>query len=601
MKKMTFMIRQLPLTNRQLPFVFCQLPLAFCLLFFATQVQAQVWQTKVHPSVFNQLQSHAKVEIFVLMREQADVSGADRLATKDEKGTYVFNILRGAAERSQAGIRQSLDAQSVHFQSFWLVNSLFLTADYGLIKQISERADVAEVMNNPHAKLDLVPDNSTPQPEALVATWGIKKIRADSVWALGYRGQNVVIGGEDTGYSWTHPAIKPVYRGWNAATSVADHNYSWHDAIHPDTITASNPCGTNTVAPCDDHSHGTHTMGTMAGTADTNLIGVAPNARWIGARNMDRGDGTLARYVECFEFFVAPTNLAGLQPKPLLAPHVINNSWSCPTSEGCNPSNFAVMNAAVKAVRSAGIVPVISAGNDGPNCSTVNAPPATHSPGFAVGATRQDDTIASFSSRGPVTVDSTNRMKPDISAPGVGVYSCVLNGGFANYSGTSMAGPHVAGVVALMISANPKLAGQVDTIESIIKRTARKMTTTQNCGTILGTAVPNNTYGHGRIDALFAVLEGLKYKTSPIENIDNQTVVQVYPNPFSSEITIYTEGVSGEVLIQIFNAHGQNVLSKKETFTPKNRTTVALPNLPSGVYIYRIQNDTVNLSGKITK
>ena len=424
--------------------------LLFTLCLFPIFAQAQVWQSKVHPSVFDQLQSHAKVEIFILMREQADVSGANRLQTKEEKGTFVFNILRGAAERSQVGIQQLMNAQSVRFQSFWLVNGLFLSANYDLIKQIAERDDVAEVMNNPHAPLDLVPDMNVPQREGLVVTWGIQKIRADSVWALGYRGQNVVVGGEDTGYSWTHPAIKPKYRGWNTTTSVADHNYNWHDAIHLDTITAKNPCGADAIAPCDDNSHGTHTMGTMAGTADTNLIGVAPNARWIGARNMDRGDGTLARYVECFEFFIAPTNLAGLLPKPLLAPHVINNSWSCPLSEGCNSSNYAVMDRAVKAVRAAGIVPVISAGNSGPNCSSVNAPPATHAPGFAVGATQITDTIAGFSSRGPVTVDSSGRMKPDISAPGVGVLSCVLNGGYASYSGTSMAGPHVAGVVALM-------------------------------------------------------------------------------------------------------------------------------------------------------
>ena len=180
-------------------------------------------------------------------------------------------------------------------------------------------------------------------------------------------------------------------------------------------------------------------------------------------------------------------------------------------------------------------------------------------------------------------------------------YSSIRNGNYASYNGTSMAGPHVAGVVALMISANPKLAGQVDTIESIIKRTALRLTSAENCGTVLGTAVPNNTYGYGRIDALGAVLEGLKYKPSAIKNIENQTVVQVYPNPFSSEITFYTEGVSGDVLLQVFNANGQNVYSKKENFTLKNRTTVSLPNVPSGVYFYTIQNEKVNLTGKMVK
>ncbi len=597
MKKTPFALYKLPFTLCALPLTNCFLLIALCLLPFLTM--AQNGQQKIHPSVYAQFQSQTEVEIIVLMREQADISGADRLQTKEEKGAFVFNILRGTGERSQANIQQFLNAQNVHFQPFWLVNTLYLKTNFDIVRQIAERDDVAEVMNNPHAKLDLVPEPTFPQPESIVITWGIKKIRADSVWSLGYTGQNTVVGGEDTGYSWTHPGIKPKYRGWTAATSVADHNYNWHDAIHPDSITASNPCGTNAIAPCDDHSHGTHTMGTMTGTFDTTQFGVAPNARWIGARNMDRGDGTLARYVECFQFFVAPTNLAGLLPKPTLAPHVINNSWSCPTSEGCNSSNFAVMDAAVLAVRKAGIVPVISAGNSGPSCSTVNAPPATHAPGFAVGATQTTDTIANFSSRGPVTVDGSNRLKPDISAPGVAVYSSVLNGGYASYSGTSMAGPHVAGVVALMISANPKLAGQVDTIEAIIKRTAKRMTTTENCGNVLGTAIPNNTYGYGRIDALNAVLEGIKYKPSSIHPVDNQAIVKVYPNPFSTDFTIYTEGVIGDVLVEIFNTNGQNVFSKKENFALSNRMTVTLFNQPSGIYFYKVQNEKVNLTGKV--
>ncbi|MBL7816415.1 MAG: S8 family serine peptidase [Saprospiraceae bacterium] len=568
--------------------------------FMSFVATAQTGQSKIHPSVFEQLRGQKEVEILVLMHEQADISAAERLTTKEEKGQFVFNTLKNHAERTQSGIQQFLNAQNTVFQSYWLVNSLYLKANLSLIQQIADRNDVAEIMNNPHTKIDLVPDLS-PQPEGVVITWGIKKIRADSVWSLGYKGQNVVIGGEDTGYEWTHPALKPKYRGWNTTTSVADHNYNWHDAIHPDSITNSNPCGTNTTAPCDDHSHGTHTMGTMTGAFDTLLIGVAPNAKWIGARNMDRGDGTLARYVECFQFFVAPTNLAGLLPKPALAPHVINNSWSCPTTEGCNTSNFAMMDAAVKAVRMAGIVPVISAGNSGPNCSTINAPPATHAPGFAVGATASNDTIAGFSSRGPVTVDGSGRLKPDVSAPGVGVYSSVLNGGYANYSGTSMAGPHVAGVVALMISANPKLAGQVDTIENILKRTAKPMITAQNCGNVLGTTIPNNTYGYGRIDALSAVLEGLKYKPSKAEQIDNQFVVKVYPNPFSSDFTIYTEGVVGEAVVEIVNAQGQIIYRKKENFVDKMQTKVVLGSVPSGIYFYSVKNENINLTGKVVK
>ena len=97
-------------------------------------------------------------------------------------------------------------------------------------------------------------------------------------------------------------------------------------------------------------------------------------------------------------------------------------------------------------------------------------------------------------------------MKPDISAPGVNIRSSTRDGGYqGGWDGTSMAGPHVAGLVALLISRTPGLAGQVDLIENIIGQTALPRTTTEGCGGDPTNAVPNNTYGWGRIDAWAAV------------------------------------------------------------------------------------------------
>jgi subtilisin family serine protease len=324
--------------------------------------------------------------------------------------------------------------------------------------------------------------------------WNIVKVNADQVWSLGYTGEGAVVGGQDTGYQWNHAALINSYRGWNGVSASHDHN--WHDAIH----SGGGVCGPNAAAPCDDNGHGTHTMGTMVGDdGGINRIGMAPGARWIGCRNMNQGVGTPATYTECFQWFVAPTDLAGANPDPSLAPDVINNSWTCPTSEGCSP---LALQTVVENTVAAGIVVVASAGNSGSACSTVTEPPAIYAAALSVGATNASDGIATFSSRGPVNVDGSGRLKPDVSAPGASVRSCYVGDGYTTLSGTSMAGPHVAGLVALLLGARPDLRGQVGEIRSLVELTSIPRTSAQSCGSVSGLDVPNNTFGHGRIDAL---------------------------------------------------------------------------------------------------
>ncbi len=249
----------------------------------------------------------------------------------------------------------------------------------------------------------------------------------------------------------------------------------------------------------------------MVGEDGNNDIGVAPEATWMGCRNMEEGDGTAATYIECFEWFVAPTDLGDENPNPGMAPHVINNSWSCPGSEGCNNSNYDDMEIVVQNVKAAGIVVVVSAGNSGSGCSTVDAPAAIFDASFTVGATDNNDNITGFSSRGPVTV-YTNIMKPDISAPGALVRSCIGHDndagsyGYAIWNGTSMAGPHVAGVAALIMCARPDLIGNVDAIEDLMRNNAvARFATAPFCGADNANSLPNNVYGWGRVDALAAV------------------------------------------------------------------------------------------------
>lgn len=311
----------------------------------------------------------------------------------------------------------------------------------------------------------------------------------------------MVIGGADTGYDWSHPALKSQYRGWDGSTE--NHNYNWHDAVRSDITGGGNSCGFDLKVPCDDRGHGTHTMGIMVGDDGAgNQIGMAPGARWIGCRNMEDGTGTPETYIECYQWFIAPTDLNNTNPDPSKSPDVINNSWYCPPAEGC--TDPSVLLTAVNNVRAAGILTVHSAGNRGPACSSIQYPAGIYDASFTVGNTMSNDEIYAFSSRGPVIIDASGRIKPDISAPGTSIRSSIP-GGYATYTGTSMAAPHVAGLAALLISAYPELAGQVDRIEYMITHTAKHLTTADGCGELPASAIPNNTYGWGRIDAWAAL------------------------------------------------------------------------------------------------
>ncbi len=500
-------------------------------------------------------------KIVVILHDQTDLSGVKTIAGKNAKANFVFKKLLKTAEESQADLKALLSSKAIDFRSFYIVNMIALKADMALIHELATLPYVKEVLEDGSFKLEDRPDDDRSDAGYRSIEWNISQINAPEVWALGYTGQDVVIGGQDTGYKWDHAALVDQYRG-----SANNHNYYWHDAIHENDVhnTGTNPCGYSIPAPCDDHNHGTHTMGTMVGDdGGSNQIGVAPGAKWIGCRNMERGWGTLTTYVECFEWFLAPYAF-GDDPEdgdPDQMPHVIANSWSCPPDEGCNPTNFNIMETALNNLRSAGCVIVVSAGNSGSSCSTVNTPAPIFEGSFSVGATDNSDNIAGFSSRGPVTIDGSNRLKPEISAPGVNVRSSIKNGGYASYSGTSMAGPHVAGLVALIISANPNLAGDVDKIEHFIEQTALARTSTQTCGSVPGNSIPNNAFGYGIIDALAAVNRALNELYVPLIKVD-----QFGYRPQDQKIAILSDPQSGYNASDSYTPHSTIVVKDSRTF-----------------------------------
>jgi len=494
------------MTSRARWVPFLLLSVAFLVVPVGSQLQAQATSpmADISSHLWAEMQAQGEADVLIVLREQADLRDAAQLPTKRAQGHFVFEMLRSVARRSQAPLVAYLRARGVPYQAFYLVNMVKVRGDRELLLELAARSDVARLEANPRVRADLpLPSASGSgvgaQAEESVP-WGIERVRADDVWAMGIRGKGVVVAGNDTGIFWRHEALQERYRGWDG--EQAHHDTHWHDAVNHQAV------------PYDDHGHGTLTLGTVVGKGgESERIGMAPEARWIGCKNMDSaGFGTPARYIECFEFFLAPYSHGGdpmADGDPALAPDVINNSWACPPSEGCGPET---LQAAVEAVGAAGIMVVVSAGNYGyGGCGSVQYPPAIYEAAFSVGAFADGDTIAGFSSRGPVIADGSNRLKPDVAAPGVGVRSCRSNGGYGSGSGTSMAAPHVAGQVALMLSANPQLRGQVDAIEDLIEQTTDPKTATVPCGGEPPDALPNNTWGYGIINAFDAVWAALAW------------------------------------------------------------------------------------------
>ena len=556
-------------------------------------------------TLMEEMEKNTHHQVMIWLQEKASFPEYNPDWPKDKKAYYIFNRLSETANRSQLRLRNQLDEWRVDYRSYYIVNMISTRLSNQHILELAARNDVKKILSPSAMTVSNVTTESQVlsrrDPQAL--TWGLDLLGVDRVWAKGYQGSGIVIGGQDTGYDWGTPSIKRQYRGFDG--NQVDHNYHWYDAVHAiDTINGrdtvihptNNPCGLNSAVPCDDHGHGTLTMGTILGQVPDEEFGVAPESQWIGCRCMERGWGIPQTYIECFQFFLAPTDVQGNNPKPELAPHVINNSWGCPPREGCNPSNYEIMEEAVNVLRMSGVVVVVSAGNDGDRCSSLANPAAIFTSSFSVGAISPNDSIARLSSRGPVLVDSSGRIKPDITAPGIAVKTMTRDTTFTFASGTSLAGPHVAGVVALMIEAKPELAGKVDVIEELIRRSAVKKYADNLCGDDTPDAVPNNTYGYGRIDALAAVELAEKYVVNTDVGLGDQSMT-LHPNPSHGTVSIDLPGHMLPAKVSVLDAAGK----MHHKFIVNNKIhQLDLPPMP-GSYILLFQWDGGRIAHKLLR
>jgi subtilisin family serine protease len=430
--------------------------------------------------------------LFVILKDQADLSSVRQIQDIDERRTTAYQMLTKKANDTQAGLRNTFNRFGVKYTPYYLVNALEVRGGTLVRFYLLSQPEVDRVIPSPRLR-PAAPSGSLAgsggQSAPTGVQWNVSMIGADKVWnEFGVRGEGIIVGQSDSGADVNHPELHDSYRG-----NAEGDNYNWFDPWN------SKP------SPYDDGGHGTHTLGTILGK---NGIGIAPGAKWFACVNLNRNLGNPALYLDCMQFMLAPFPQGGDPLKdgdPTRAADVLNNSWGCPELEGCDPN--ALLYAA-NHLRDAGIFVVVSTGNDGPNCSTVNSPLSLYDSVFSVGAIDRSRDVAFFSSRGPVTADGSGRVKPDIAAPGVDVLSSVPGGGYAAESGTSMAGPHVVGAVALLWSAEPSLIGDIDRTEQLLTQTADPYTGSTSDGCFEG-GVPNDAYGYGILDVYQAVKEAL--------------------------------------------------------------------------------------------
>jgi subtilisin family serine protease len=508
---------------------------------FQGEPQAGTAEGKISQQVMLDTADGQETSFIIYMDEQADLSGASQIADEDARGWYVYNTLREQAEQSQAPLKAQLDAEGIPYKSYWAVNMIVAQGDRGDIVELAERPDVAAIETN--EPVDGIQEAEEADAVEAVET-GVTQTSAPELWNLGFKGEGIVVANQDTGMRWTHAALRTHYRGWGGTIESSNHNYNWWDSIHAQITSADggtaspavNPCGRNLLVPCDDNNHGTHTTGTAIGDdagagigTGTNQIGVAPGAKWIGCRNMDSGNGRASTYTECFQFFLAPTDLTGAGADPTKRPHVMNNSWGCPQAgELCAPN---VMKSIVETSEASGILVVASNGNSGSGCNTTLDPPAIYESSFSVGSITSANALSSFSSRGVVAVDGSNRMKPDLVARGGTVRSGTRTSdtAYGNSSGTSMAGPHVVGTVAVLWSARPNLVRDLPRTKWLLTRSANPSVTVPNNGSGCGGigSVPNNHFGWGRVNVKAAydlepsLNQSITFAALPDRNIDD--------------------------------------------------------------------------------
>jgi hypothetical protein len=516
----------------------------------------------------------------------------------DEHRVFVADALKAKATETQHDLIYMLRVNGVQIEcTLWLNNTIYCYATPEMVREIAQRDDVFLVEFGgalEPGKCLIEPIEfrpATPLEVSRAVAWGVAKINAPSVWGMGYEGNNIVVAVTDTGVNYLHVDLQN--NMW--FDTPGGYAYGW-DFFDGD------------ADPMDDYGHGTHCAGSVAGdgTAGTET-GVAPSAI-IMALRINYYSGGEPTWIEAYQFAIDH------------GAHIITTSLGV-----FSAANHVSMRTAEENILASGLQHSIAAGNNGPGAQTILGPgycppPWIHpdQPGsgglsacVTVGATDNSDVIAGFSSRGPTNFwgsvapwndwsDTEALIDPDICAPGVDIVSCSWPGttGYATMSGTSMATPHLAGVMALLWDINPPAKSMsVATCDSIMEVTAVP----------LGAAGKDNTYGSGRVDAyqaaLAAISVGIEETTEPV--IPSGVLLSaVNPNPVYSAalFDVFVEQ-AGPVEICIFDLTGRVTAIVSNGALPAGSNSFAwtVPeSMGNGIYFIRATSGSETATSRMT-
>jgi subtilisin family serine protease len=497
--------------------------------------------------------SNELVDAIVTLRGKADLSALPR-SPRRARLRAVIRALQGEAERTQGPLRALVatrrsQGKVARARWLWIVNGLAIRATADVIRELAARPEVLRVEADATIQAPVTVSASAP------AEVNVALVNAPAVWALGFRGQGMVVASMDTGVDVSHPDLSAQWRGGTN---------SWFD-----------PNGEHPTEPTDRTGHGTWTMGVMVGhEAGGTAIGVVPDAEWVAVKIFDdRGEATLSGIHQGFQWLLDPDGDPGTPD----APNVVNNSWAF-GSPGCDLE----FEPDLQSLRAAGIVSVFGAGNYGPGYAT-SASPANNPSALAVGATSNSDLIYGSSSRGPSACGEATTIFPELVAPGVGVRTTDLFGLYTQQSGTSLAAPHVTGALALLLDAFPTLTP--DQLEAAVEAGAVD----------LGPSGSDNDFGHGRLDVLAAydsVTPPPPPNGEPVVDAGPNTVVTL-PAEASLDGTVTDDGLPSGALTTHWTAQsGPGTVAFADATSVDTTATFSAP----GTYVLRLAADDGELS-----